>query len=651
MLLVGRTINCAAGSFAQVAEARNRGARLVFVDPRMPEGALAESEWVPIKPGVDAAFLHGLIHVGLKEKLADFEWMRAHTNAPYLVRDDLTPITEADLRANGRKRAFAVIDERTSGVAFMGLKLNDKNQPVAYDESPDVRPALFWQGEVTLLSGERVTAKTVLQAFSDVNAKYAPDAVAALTGVPAARIVEIARDFFRLKGVCDDGWYSSRNGNDVEGFALQNILNLLTGRFDRKGGLIRTQGGGFGGGGVKKAGTKCSGPTGETWEVAPGKPLDKMFFPEGIGTLSATFEAMKTGKPYPVRALIMTGCAMFHREANSARLIEAFKSLELVISQDLLPSESNDWADYVLPSTYFLENPEYLGVSYARDGWVQKSDSTIDPPEGVEARHDIWQLLEILRRMYPERAARAGYTAEIKTRAEWLKWFNEGLMNKAWAKFIAGKNNAKPGLGDRIAKDVEEKGCALVTPKPYETFTYRAPLWTPTGKAELVSFYVLGAKTAQGIMPLPEYAPTKSYTAPKPVSDEFIIVSGKNGASCSGLAMFTFPSKYTGDRTIWMNPVDAERLGIETGDMIECEGLDTGVKGVSAVTVTNRVMAGVLFSYGFSAGVRTKKLLPAYEWVREGLNTQWLSAGISQVACGNLNNNVSVRVRRIGKGA
>ena len=305
----------------------------------------------------------------------------------------------------------------------------------------------------------------------------------------------------------------------------------------------------------------------------------------------------------------------------------------------------------MLPSTYFLENPEYLGVSYARDGWVQKSDSTIDPPEGVEARHDIWQLLEILRRMYPERAARAGYTAEIKTRAEWLKWFNEGLMNKAWAKFIAGKNNAKPGLGDRIAKDVEEKGCALVTPKPYETFTYRAPLWTPTGKAELVSFYVLGAKTAQGIMPLPEYAPTKSYKAPKPVSDEFVIVSGKNGASCSGLAMFTFPSKYTGDRTIWMNPVDAERLGIETGDMIECEGLDTGVKGISAVTVTNRVMAGVLFSYGFSAGVRTKKLLPAYEWVREGLNTQWLSAGISQVACGNLNNNVSVRVRRIGKGA
>ena len=148
-------------------------------------------------------------------------------------------------------------------------------------------------------------------------------------------------------------------------------------------------------------------------------------------------------------------------------------------------------------------------------------------------------------------------------------------------------------------------------------------------------------------MPLPEYAQTKSYTQPKPLSDEFIIASGKNASSCSGLGMFTFPSKYTGDRTIWMNPVDAARLSIKSGDTIECEGLDTHVKGRSEVTVTNRVMPGVLFSYGFSAGCRTKKLLPAYEWMREGLNTHWLSAGVSQVACGNVNNNVSVRVRRV----
>ncbi|MFR6359690.1 MAG: hypothetical protein ACLUNV_08770, partial [Sutterella wadsworthensis] len=46
---------------------------------------------------------------------------------------------------------------------------------------------------------------------------------------------------------------------------------------------------------------------------------------KALASLSSTFEAMKTGKPYPVRALIMTGCAMFHREPNSARLIEGLQ--------------------------------------------------------------------------------------------------------------------------------------------------------------------------------------------------------------------------------------------------------------------------------------------------------------------------------------
>ena len=96
-----------------------------------------------------------------------------------------------------------------------------------------------------------------------------------------------------------------------------------------------------------------------------------------------------------------------------------------------------------------------------------------------------------------------------------------------------------------------------------------------------------------------------------------------------------------------MNPLDAERLGIQTGDMIELEGIDLPVKGQAKVTVTNRVIAGSLFAYGFSGGVRTKKLLPEYEWVREGVNTNWFATGKSQVACGNMSNNVTVRIKRV----
>ena len=45
--------------------------------------------------------------------------------------------------------------------------------------------------------------------------------------------------------------------------------------------------------------------------------------------------------------------------------------------------------------------------------------------------------------------------------------------------------------------------------------------------------------------------------------------------------------------------------------------------------------------------MRTKKLLPEYEWVREGVNTNWFATGKSQVACGNMSNNVTVRIKRV----
>lgn len=648
LLLVGRTLNCAAGIFGHAAAARENGCKLVFVDPRMPEGALGDATWIPIKPGTDGAFLQGLIHIGLKEGLCDLDWVKHWTNGPVLVHEDLRPVTENEVVEGGSARRFAVVDEATGTLMWQGPKLNEKGAVVGFDHDPLQPLLLSHTTDVTFLNGKVERVSTAFDAFRKVNDRYTPEETSKITGVPVDTLVETARDFFKLKGVCDDGWYSSRNANDVEAFGMMNVINLFTGRFDREGGLIATQGGGYGGApGIKRKDGMCLGPTGVTWDPPKGKPLDKEYYPEGIGSFHSTFEAMKTGKPYPIRALFITGGAMFHREANSARMIEAFKSLDLIVAQDLMPQESNDYADYVLPSTFFLENHEYLGVTYARDGYVQRSSAEIDPPEGVEARHDIWQFLEILRRAYPERAARVGYTEEIKDRAGWKAWWDQGLVEAGWKKWIASKNAAKPGEGDRILKDVDEKGWSLTIPKKYDNVPYRKPFPTPTGKAELLSFFIVQRPHCKGIRPIPEYVPVTAYTAPKPLSDEFVLVSGKDGVSGAGCTIFTWPTKYLGDRTFWMNPVDADRLGIKTGDTVEVEGLDNHVKGRVKITVTNRVRVGSLFVHGFAGGVRTKKLPENYAWVREGINSNWLTEGVSQVACGNMNNNTSVRVKRV----
>ena len=148
--------------------------------------------------------------------------------------------------------------------------------------------------------------------------------------------------------------------------------------------------------------------------------------------------------------------------------------------------------------------------------------------------------------------------------------------------------------------------------------------------------------------PFPVYKPSPAYTAPKLNSNEFVLVSGKNCNSCSGLNMFTEPTRYLGDRTVWMNIDDAARLGIKDQEIVEIEGLDTKVKATAPVTVTRKVIPGSVFAFGFSGGIRTKNLInPEYQFVKEGINTHWYATGYAEPMFGNVANNSSVRINKV----
>lgn len=649
LLCVGRTLNCAMGVAAVYQRARDQGSRLVFVDPRMPEGAFSGAEWIQIRPGTDSAFLQSLISVGIAEKLVDFEFLKRWTNAPYLVEAGThRPIAASELIAGAPEEAWVVMDKASARFAPMALKKDDKGAVTGFDEPAGLDPDLEFAGAVQTAAGGEIKVETAFAAVKRACDQFAPEAAAKITGIPADQIVKTAREFFTLGGVCDDGWYASRNGNDSPAFQLLSLINLFTGRLDQKGGFVVTSGGGFKAPSVSQSGDTGKGPNGQTWKISEKKALDKVLYPEGSGTFSAIFDAIKTGKPYPIRAAFITGSTMFHREANSARLADAMKALDLLVVQDILPHEIIDYADFVLPCTFFLEWHEYAGVKWALNGNVQINDAGLNPPEGCDAREEIWQFCEILRRAYPDRAAeRLGYDHEMKTRKEFRAWY-DGMMDKAWEKFIEKKNAEKPGEGDRIAADVKAQGWAMTAEKKFGVYPYKKPFGTPTGKPEILSFLVASKYEGKGLSGIASYEAPKGYTAPKPRSDEFYLVSGKDSAASSGVTLFTWPTKFLGDRTLWMNPADAERLGIRTGDEIEVTGIDNPAVGRAKVTVTNRVMPGVLFSHGFSGGVRTKTLIdPKYDWVREGVNSHWFCTGYREPVTGSLANNSSVRIKRI----
>ncbi len=60
-------------------KAREKGARIVCIDPRMTLSAVSlADEWVPIRPGTDAAMMSAMAYVMIKDGLYDAEFVKTH---------------------------------------------------------------------------------------------------------------------------------------------------------------------------------------------------------------------------------------------------------------------------------------------------------------------------------------------------------------------------------------------------------------------------------------------------------------------------------------------------------------------------------------------------------------------------------------------
>ncbi len=97
ILMVGRNLMEAISTSetAELSHAIDRGAKLVYLDPRYTKTAAKATEWIPIRPGTDSAFLLAMINVITANELADCEFVRKYVVGCDDIQEEMSRYTPA----------------------------------------------------------------------------------------------------------------------------------------------------------------------------------------------------------------------------------------------------------------------------------------------------------------------------------------------------------------------------------------------------------------------------------------------------------------------------------------------------------------------------------------------------------------------------
>ena len=82
--------------FQWVVEAKAAGARVIHIDPRFTRTSALADTYVPLRAGTDIAFLGGVINHVLTHDLDFREYVRAYTNASFLVEEGFADTEDLD---------------------------------------------------------------------------------------------------------------------------------------------------------------------------------------------------------------------------------------------------------------------------------------------------------------------------------------------------------------------------------------------------------------------------------------------------------------------------------------------------------------------------------------------------------------------------
>ena len=371
-----------------ICSAREKGAKIVTIDPQYSKSAAGSDMWVPVRTGTDSALMLAMCNHIIDNGLEDEDYLKNGSVAPLLMKEDGMYLRLSDLGMEPFELANA--DGSTTPV----------DTEVVYDEAIQsfassraaASPALHGS-----FDANGIKVRTVYDAVLENIKPYTVEFAAEECGLPAEQIIELAELYAtnkpaKIMHFCGSGHYA----NAWRYFFSLSFLAALTGN-------ACTQGGGYGPFDFSTASYRLGPKSINRQALAMEGAKEGTAF--SIEALPQILETGKWGgKDLPIKCLYFLGNNLLGNQMGPTIMREAFKKLDFIVVADPLMTYTAKYADLVLPISLSWEDEDHNGSFF-----LQKA---VEP--AGECRSDFAALKGIAEAM--------GYTdLYTKTQEEYLR--------------------------------------------------------------------------------------------------------------------------------------------------------------------------------------------------------------------------------------
>lgn len=530
-----------------IARGRANGSKLLVVDPRPTALARQADVWLQVRPGTDTALALGIIRVMIDQKWYDEAFVRAWTNAPFLVRNDTGHfLRERSVWPDSQSDRYVVWDEQVG-------------RPVPYDP---VRQAMLEEANGWKLEGSvsvkvldpqrrdsRVQCTPAFERLAQATASYDRRRVREITGVEPHLLKAAAELLQAGRRVAYHSWTGiGQHANATQNERAVACLYALSGSFDRVGGNRVRRGPFF-------------RPVNSVDKIAPIRPKalgikERPIGPPAMGWVTAldTYRAIIEGEPYKVRAMMAFGTNLAVSQADARTAEQALAALEFHVHCDLFETPAARYADIFLP----INTPwEREGIRF-----------------GFEINDEAASLIQMRQRMVSPRGETRSdndILFDLACRLGMKEEFFQGSLEAGWDYMLEPLGLSVSELresprGVKCEIDAREQKYAL----PHHEFPARIRGFdTETQRVELYSELLF----RNGQPPVPQHSQPldKVLTVKQELRKYPLILStAKNGYYChSQHRSLVSLRKRAPDPIIEISPDTAAEKGIHDGDWIQ----------------------------------------------------------------------------------